>query len=137
MPAEHNVAIIGLGDVAVKRHLPVLVNHPHLKISAAAELNPERAQTVDRHFSLAAVSSDPLAIIAAPGTEVVALFTPPFTHAALAHAALDAGKHLFIEKPMTLDVPEAQVLTDHAERAGTKVLLGFNQRHHPVALAAR
>lgn len=137
MPSDHKLAIIGLGDVAIKRHLPVLAQHPHLKITAAADLNPERASRAARDFSIQNISFDPLAVITSADAEAIAILTPPSTHAALAHAALDAGKHVFIEKPMTFDVREAEQLAEHAGRAQTRVLVGFNQRHHLQIQAAR
>lgn len=136
MPPQHQVAVIGLGDVASKRHLPVLTNHPQLKITAAADLDAGRARASAREFSIPLVSADPLTIIQSPDTEIVALLTPPFTHAQLACAALEAGKHVLVEKPLTIDVGEAEALTARADRAGTKLLVGFNLRHHPVIQAA-
>lgn len=136
MSRQHKVAVIGLGDVASKRHLPVLTNHPQLKITAAAEPDAGRAWASAHEFSIPLVSAEPLAIIQSPDTEIVALLTPPFTHALLARAALDAGKHVFVEKPLTVDVGEAKELTTLAGRAHAKLLVGFNLRHHPVIQTA-
>ncbi len=137
MPNPLRVAVIGLGAVAVSRHLPILINHPHFQIHAAAELDNERAQTVARQFSISNIAADARAVIESDAVDVVAIFTPPFTHAALAHYALDAGKHLLIEKPLTINPNEAEQLAAHAERASTKLLMGFNQRHHPHLVRAR
>lgn len=137
MPSPFRVAVIGLGDVAVRRHLPILVNHPHFQPVSAAELDATRAQRVAKDFSISNLSAGPRAVIESDGVDVVAIFTPPFTHAELAHLALDAGKHVFIEKPLTLDVGEAEELTAHAERAKTKFFTAFNLRHHPAVQRAR
>lgn len=137
MSGPIRVAVIGLGDVAVRRHLPVLVAHPHFQVVGAAEVEAVRGERVARQFSLPGVSTDPRALIQAENVEAVAILTPPFTHAELVHLALEAGKHVFVEKPLTLKVAEAEELAVHAERAAVKVLTGFNQRHHPVVQRAR
>ncbi len=130
MPEPLRVAVIGLGEVAVRRHLPVLQASPLFHLTAAAETDAVRADRVANEFGIATVSAEARAVIEADDVDVVAILTPPATHAEFAHMALEAGKHVFIEKPLSLDVAEAEDLTAHAERVTTKVLVGFNQRHH-------
>lgn len=131
------LGIIGLGDVAVTRHLPVLTQRPHFQITTAAEIDAARAQRVAQQFSIPQIETDAARVIDAPNVDVIAIFTPPSTHAELAHHALNAGKHVFIEKPLTLDVADARELAAHVERANTKLLVGFNLRHHAQAQRAR
>ncbi len=137
MQSPIRVGIVGLGDVAVRRHLPVLMNHPQIQVTAAADVNPERAETVARQFKLANVSTDARAVCTADETDVVVLLTPPFAHAALAHLTLEIGKSLFIEKPMTVEIGEGKAIVEHADKSKSQVLLGFNQRHHLQAMRAR
>lgn len=137
MPTPLRVAVIGLGDVAALRHLPVLKTHPHFQITAAAETDVARASHVSAQFSIPLVSPDARQVIESPDVDVVAILTPPFTHAELAHWALGAGKHIFVEKPMTLDLAQGQELIALAERASAKLLVGFNLRHHPQIRRAR
>lgn len=131
------VAVLGLGEIAASRHLPVLTAHPYFKVTWAGELDAERAQQVGRAFSIPKVSADVRSVIASDEVKVVAILTPPATHAELAHLALDAGKHVLVEKPLTLDVTQGQELAAHAERAATKFLTGLNQRHHFYIQRAR
>jgi predicted dehydrogenase len=137
MPHPLNVAVIGLGAVAVRRHLPVLADHPHFKIASACETDPSRAAQVAREFSIPMVSPDARAVLESDAVDVVAILTPPSTHASLAHQALDAGKHVLIEKPLAINVEEAEQLAARAERASSKFLVAFNQRHHPLLQRAR
>jgi predicted dehydrogenase len=68
----------------------------------------------------------------------VTIATPPHTHTALAHAAIDAGKHVLCEKPFTRDATEARALLTAAEQAGVVHLLGAEMRFTPgQALLAR
>ena len=68
------------------------------------------------------------AVLALDGVVAVAIATPPSTHAALAIAAADAGKHVVCEKPFALDAPEAQRMLDAAESAGVVHLVGHEFR---------
>jgi predicted dehydrogenase len=63
--------------------------------------------------------------------DAVAIVTPPHTHAELARAAIDAGKHVVCEKPFTRDVDEARSLLDAAKRAGIVHVLGAEMRFAP------
>jgi predicted dehydrogenase len=69
--------------------------------------------------------SDALAL---PGVDAVTIATPPATHAEIAHAALDAGKHVLCEKPFALDTGTAEAMLEHAEASGLVHLLGTEFR---------
>lgn len=62
----------------------------------------------------------------------VAIATPAVTHAALAARALAAGKHVFVEKPIALELRAAEELKAQAERAGRVLMVGHLLRYHPV-----
>ena len=64
--------------------------------------------------------------------DVVSINTYPETHADYARQSLEAGAHLFIEKPLATTVEEAQDIADHAERLGKKVVVGYILRVHPA-----
>lgn len=124
------VGVIGLGEVATLRHLPALKNDARYEIGAVADVDAARLRQVAEQYGLERAYQDGRALIAQPELDAIAICTPPATHAALVHAALDANKHVLVEKPLTLDAAEAQSVAEHAERARTKVLVGFNLRHH-------
>ncbi len=74
--------------------------------------------------------------MARPDIDVVDIATPPSTHAEIAIAAAQAGKHIFCEKPFTATVEEAERALEAVTRAGVKHMLGFNYRRVPaIALA--
>ena len=75
-------------------------------------------------------------VVRRPDIDVVDIATPPSTHAEIAIAAAEAGKHVFCEKPFTVTVEEAERALDAVERAGVKHMVGFNYRRVPaIALA--
>lgn len=78
---------------------------------------------------------DTAAMLADPQVDAVAIATPAATHATLAAAALAAGKHVFVEKPLALDVTEAERLVAQAGAAGRVLMVGHLMRHHPAFAA--
>jgi len=69
--------------------------------------------------------TDPSSVFESSDVDAVAIVTPASTHFELVKAALLAGKHVFCEKPLALDVDESQYLCDLADRVGRKLMVGF------------
>lgn len=72
------------------------------------------------------------AALAATTPDVVSINTYPETHAEYARKSLEAGAHLFIEKPLATTVEEAQAIADLAQKHGRKVVVGYILRVHPA-----
>jgi predicted dehydrogenase len=70
-------------------------------------------------------------ILRDPDIDAVVLATPHSQHQAQALAAIAARKHVFVEKPLTLDLPSARAVADAAHRAGLILAVGFTRRFHP------
>lgn len=71
-------------------------------------------------------------ILAEPSIQAVAIATQPSTHHDLAKRALLAGKHVFVEKPLALELKHAEELTDLARRLGRQLMVGHILRYHPA-----
>src|SRR5581483_11256771 len=69
-------------------------------------------------------------VLSDPGIDAVVLATPAVMHAEQARAALAAGKHVFVEKPMALNVGDAQALAAQAESAGRILMVGHLMLYH-------
>jgi len=76
-------------------------------------------------------------ILHAPDIDAVVLATPHSQHEAQALAAITAGKHVFVEKPLTLDLNSALVVADAARKAGLVLAVGFTRRFHPSVAELR
>ncbi len=76
-------------------------------------------------------------ILHAPDIDAVVLATPHSQHEAQALAAIAAGKHVFVEKPLTLDLNSALVVADAARKAGLILAVGFTRRFHPSVVELR
>lgn len=72
-----------------------------------------------------------------PTIDAVAVLTPDRFHEEQALAVLESGKHLYLEKPMTLSTEACDRILEAWHRAGTKFMIGFNLRYNPVAVKAR
>ncbi len=64
--------------------------------------------------------------------DAVYIATPVDTHFDLGQRAMEAGKHVLLEKPMTLNIKEAELLRDFAEKSNLRLGVGFMRRHHPA-----
>jgi predicted dehydrogenase len=80
----------------------------------------------------ATVTADYGAVLASDAVDAVAVCTPAATHYAVAKAALEAGKHVFVEKPLTLEGDHADELVDLAEARGLTLMVGHLMIHHPA-----
>jgi len=132
-----SLGLIGCGWVTENRHLPALQGLPEVRIAALVEINPERLTHVADRFHIERRYSDFLALLEDPVIEVVGVCVPTQFHAEVASAALDAGKHVFIEKPLTLRLEESDHLIAKAATSSSTVMVGFNLRWHRLVRQAR
>ena len=120
------VLVIGTGSVGA-RHCRNLVSLGHAVL--AWDADPGRLREVGRVAGVSAAPSLEDAFAAKPDAAMIC--TPPASHVAPARRALDAGLHLFIEKPIASTVAEARPLVEEAERRGRLLAVGFNLRFLP------
>lgn len=108
------------------------------RLDALAAVCDERQASAAVLATEHGVSSASLdAVLADPDIDAVAIATPAVTHAAVVGAALRAGKHVFVEKPMAMHVAEAEALADAAARAGRVLMVGHLLQYHPAFLELR
>src|SRR5215216_4899013 len=127
------VGIAGCGRVS-ELHLRALAAVDGIEVVAVMDVDGVRARAVASRFGVARVVDDVAAL--GQAADVVAVCTPPREHAALAHDALRAGRHVLVEKPLVLDLDEADALSA-AVPPGIVACTGFNLRVHRQVRAAR
>ena len=118
------VGLIGYGLAGRAFHAPLIDAVARLRLAAIAT---SRRADVAATWPGVRVADDPDALIADPSIDLVVVATPNATHAALARAALDAGKHVVVDKPLATDAAEAEALAATARAAG-RVLSVFHNR---------
>jgi len=126
MPASSplNVALVGYGYVGKTFHAPLIAATPGLALRAVVSSDPAK---VAADFPDARVVADLAEALADPAIDLVVIATPNALHAPQAIAALEAGKHVVVDKPFALSAAEARTMADAANVAG-KLLTVFHNR---------
>jgi myo-inositol 2-dehydrogenase/D-chiro-inositol 1-dehydrogenase len=131
------LGLIGCGWVTEARHLPALHSVPGAEVVALADIDPVRLKRVADRFHVKHRYRDFRVLLDNPAVEAIAVCVPARFHVEVALAALDSGKHLFIEKPLALCLDESDRLIERAAQSPGKVMLGFNLRWHRLVRQAR
>ena len=118
-------ALAGYGVGGQVFHAPLIQYAEGLDLVAVVSANPQRAQEVRARGLLYAGD---IAALPGLGVDGVTITTPAATHSALAHAALDAGLHVVVDKPFALTVSEAASVVEHAKHAGLMLSVYQNRR---------
>jgi predicted dehydrogenase len=105
--------------------------------AACVDLDPERRAEVARRYPWVAPLGDLGPVLADPAIEAVVVATPAASHAALTRQALEAGKHVLVEKPLALSTAEAAALTRQAERAARVLMVGHTFEYNPAVIKMR
>jgi predicted dehydrogenase len=135
-PAERRVRVglIGCGDFGRRQHLQkLLLPNPRIQVTAVCDVDEvHRAQAALAvqacAGALPAVDKDFRQLLDRPEVDAVVIATPDHWHALIALAAMQAGKDVYCEKPLTLNVAEGQALAVAARRYGTVFQTGSQQR---------
>jgi myo-inositol 2-dehydrogenase / D-chiro-inositol 1-dehydrogenase len=130
------VGLLGLGAIAARHHLPELLRAEGATLVAVADPDPA-ARARARRLAGVCAYEHPGAILARPDVDAVVITAPTNRHAELAVGAAEAGKHLYLEKPVATDAREAVRVEDAVRRAGVLAAVGFNRRLHPLYEQAR
>lgn len=125
-----NVGVIGCG-VWGKNHARVYRQIPHTNLKMVSDIDETRAKDI-AHQNGADYTSNIDKIIENPDIELVSICTPTVTHADIGLKALEAGKHVLVEKPMTDTLEEARALMDTAEKKRLHLTVGFVERFNPA-----
>ena len=118
------VGLVGYGFAGRTFHAPVIAGVPGLRLAAVASSQPD---VVLRDWPQTRVVAEPAALLASPDVDLVVIATPNDSHHPLARAALEAGKHVVVDKPFTMDLAEAEDLLALA-KAKARVLSVFHNR---------
>lgn len=113
------VGLIGCGNIS-RAYATKLRALPDLDLVACADLDPDRARALAAEMGVPLVLT-PEALLAHPDVDVVLNLTVPLAHATITRAALEAGKHVYSEKPLALEVAEGQGLVAAAEAGGLRL----------------
>ncbi len=126
-----NVAVVGAGYwgrnlvrnfAAVRR----------CALKYVCDLNPEVLAAHRRSFPFVEITPDATAVLDDPQVQAIVIATPAATHFEIASQALRAGKHVYVEKPLTLQAAQARQLIELAAKAKRKLMVGHLLEYHPA-----
>ena len=128
--------VLGLGWFGEK-HCDALAAIPNVELHAVCTRNPERLSEIQKKFGATKVFTDYHAMLADPELESVSITTMWDQHTAPAVAALQAGKHVFLEKPMASTIADCDAIVDAANAAKGFFMVGHICRFNPRYAAAK
>jgi dTDP-3,4-didehydro-2,6-dideoxy-alpha-D-glucose 3-reductase len=130
------LGVLGTSDIARRRVLPAALASPWTTVTALASRDPRRAAADARRFG-ARACRDYDAVLAAPDVDGVYVPLPCELHDEWAVRALEAGKHVLVEKPLAPTGPRARALVDTARERGLVLRENIMFLHHPQHAAVR
>jgi predicted dehydrogenase len=137
----HDTSPIGLAVVGAGYWGPNLVRTalgtPALQLEWLCDLDVERARTVLGRYTTVKATSSYEQVLTDPDVAAVAVATPAGTHFDLVRAALEAGKHVLVEKPITSSLAEAEKLADLAEESGLVLMCDHTYCYTPAVRRIR
>lgn len=132
-----NWGIVGCGNVCERKSGPAMYKTPHSALAAVMRRDAEKAADFARRHNVPKSYTDAAALIADPEVDIVYVATPPGTHRELAVQALEAGKPVYVEKPMAMNHAECLEMIAAAEKAGQKLFVAYYRRALPYFLKVK
>ena len=122
------IGIVGAGRIG-KVHAQSIVYHiPEAEVVMVTDVVEAAAKALAEKYSIPAYSTDYMDIVNNPEIDAVLVCSPTPTHADISIAAMEAGKHVFCEKPVDLTIEKIKKTAEVAEKTGRKLQIGFNRR---------
>ncbi len=129
MPAELlKIGLIGAGRIGRMHAEHLTMRVPSAELVMVADVLEENARQCAKRYGIPFATQDYHAVLARPDIEAVAICSSTDTHARIIEEAAQAGKHIFCEKPIALDLATIDRALDAVKHAGVKLQLGFNRR---------
>ena len=129
--SPYHVAVIGAGAIG-RQHIESFQKHPAARVVALAETSPERGREVARRFAIPDLCTDYRDLLRRDDIDIISIALPNYLHVPVALAALRAGKHVMLDKPMGTNAREAGRLVTEAKRRRRLFMVGQNQRFSPA-----
>jgi predicted dehydrogenase len=130
------IGVIGAGFWAAYNYLPFYRDHPDVELVGVVRKNDEGLDAFRNHFGLEIATSSVDELLAA-GLDGVVVSSPHVLHREHAIAALEAGAHVLVEKPMTVKVADAEAIRDAAQAAGRTVSVAHGWNYNRLAIWAK
>ncbi len=107
------------------------------RLEMLCDINPERAEEKRIEFGFSRATTNYMDLISDPDIQLISICVPNAVHKEIAVAALNAGKHVWCEKPMATNVGDAKKMLDAARASSSQTILGYNYTQNPLVQSAR
>ena len=121
------IGVIGLGIMG-ELYVRIYAAHPLARVVAVSSRRQSRVDEIKAQYGVESGYTDYRQMLERPDLDAVVVATPDADHYAPARAALESGKHVFVEKPFTTSIAEADDLIRIANSRGLKIQVAFNHR---------
>ncbi len=126
------IAVVGCGGFARQFHLPNVKKSARLRFRSLVASSGQSAREMAERYGAEQATTNYDEVLADAAVDAVMIFTRDNAHASMAAAALEAGKHVFCEKPLAVDYPQCQQLAELLGDGGPLCMVGFNRRFAPL-----
>jgi predicted dehydrogenase len=134
---EVQIAVLGTGAIAQVVHLPTLAQMHGVRTKGVCDVDFNKATALARRFNIPTVYRRDEEVFAAPDVDGVVICSPSHLHEGQAIAALQGGKHVLVEKPLSLTAEGAKRVIDAARAADRRVMVALNGRYRADARSVR
>lgn len=134
---EFRVGLLGTGAIAQVVHLPLLSQMKGAKLHAICDVDYPKAAALGSRFGIPKTERRDEAVFEDPDIDCVVISTPSHLHESQVIAALEAGKHVLVEKPLALTAEGATRVLKVAEKTDRALMVALNNRYRPDALAMK
>ena len=131
MAENLRVGLLGLGAIAQVVHLPVLHSLEGVTLVGVCDVDRPKATAIANRFGGPRIYQKDEEVFNDPEIDAVVICTPSYLHNTQAIAALEAGKHVLIEKPLSIRAEDAEEVLKVAERTGKTLMVAMNNRYRP------
>ncbi len=131
------VGIVGLGWVSQVFHLPILSKFEEVEIVSLCDRDKSRAQLIGQRYAAARVYTDYAQMLKTEDLDAVIVCTSTDAHLPVTLAALEAGKDVFVEKPIARRYAEAVQMAEKAKETKRHLMVGMNNRFRPDTMVLK
>jgi virulence factor len=133
---KRRAGIVGLGSIASNMYLPLLCNHPGIEVAGLVSRSPATVESYGEQYRVSRRFTDLRGLLDLE-PEIVFVSSPTGTHFEIVTQCLRAGVNVYVDKPLSYDLAEAEEMAALAEERGLLLAVGFNRRFVPLYREAR
>jgi predicted dehydrogenase len=128
---ELRVGVLGTGAIAQIVHLPLLIDLPGARVEGVCDIDHNKAAALAARLSIPRIFNNDRDLFDSDDIDAIVICSPNHLHQSQVIAALEAGKHVLVERPLALDAKGAEAAVKAAEAAERTLVVAYNNRYRP------